>query len=58
VVFLCDGDITRSQMKQLEQLLATGKPLIVALNKVDKFSTSEAQAIAENIAQGPATQAG
>ena len=51
VVFLCDGDITRSQMKQLEQLLATGKPLIVALNKVDKFSTSEAQAIAENIAQ-------
>jgi hypothetical protein len=30
VVFLCDSDITRSQMDQLESLLAIEKPLIVA----------------------------
>ena len=52
VVFLCDSDITRSQMEQLEGLLAIGKPLIVALNKVDRFSVSEADSIAENIAIG------
>lgn len=49
VVFLCDTDITRSQMAQLESLLETGKPLIVALNKADQFSASEAQAIAASI---------
>jgi GTP-binding protein EngB required for normal cell division/uncharacterized protein (DUF697 family) len=51
VVFLCDSDITRSQMEQLEGLLSTQKPIIVALNKVDQFSASEARAIAENISQ-------
>ena len=51
VVFLCDTDITRSQMDQLDGLLKTGKPLIVALNKVDQFSPSEAQAIADNISE-------
>jgi len=49
VVFLCDTDLTRSQMEQLDGLLATGKPIIVALNKVDQFSKSEARAIADNI---------
>jgi len=51
VVFLCDSDITRSQMDQLENLLSTQKPLIVALNKIDRFSASEADSIAENISQ-------
>jgi len=51
VVFLCDSDITRSQMEQLENLLSIQKPLIVALNKVDRFSASEAHSIAENISQ-------
>jgi len=51
VVFLCDSDITRSQMEQLEGLLGIQKPLIVALNKVDQFSASEARAIADNISQ-------
>jgi GTP-binding protein EngB required for normal cell division/uncharacterized protein (DUF697 family) len=51
VVFLCDSDITRSQMEQLEGLLSIQKPLLVALNKVDRFSKSEARSIAENISQ-------
>jgi GTP-binding protein EngB required for normal cell division/uncharacterized protein (DUF697 family) len=51
VVFLCDSDITRSQMEQLEGLLGIQKPLIVALNKIDQFSGFEARAIAENISQ-------
>jgi len=51
VVFLCDTDITRSQMEQLDGLLESGKPLIVALNKADQFSTLEATAIANNISE-------
>ena len=51
VVFLCDNDITRSQMEQLSGLLENGKPLIIALNKMDQFSTSEATAIAGNISE-------
>ena len=51
VVFLCDSDITRSQMEQLEGLLSIQKPLLVALNKVDRFSKTEARSIAENISQ-------
>ena len=51
VVFLCDSDITRSQMEQLQGLLSIQKPLVVALNKVDRFSASEARSIAENISQ-------
>ena len=50
VVLLCDSDITRSQMEQLEALLAMQKPLLVALNKMDQFSVSEARSIAESIA--------
>ena len=56
VVFLCDSDITRSQMEQLDSLLAIQKPLVVALNKVDRFSASEARAIANNISERTAVE--
>ncbi|MGB5293022.1 MAG: GTPase [Lysobacterales bacterium] len=49
VIFLCDSDITRSQMDQLQDLLSIQKPLLVALNKVDRFSSAEARQIAESI---------
>ena len=51
MVFLCDSDITRSQMEQLKVLLEMGKPLVVALNKVDRFSGPEARSIADSISQ-------
>jgi GTP-binding protein EngB required for normal cell division/uncharacterized protein (DUF697 family) len=51
VVYLCDSDITRSQMEQLESLLAIQKPFIVALNKIDQFTAAEARSITENISQ-------
>lgn len=51
VVFLCDNDITRSQMEQLQHLLSINKPTIIALNKLDRFSRQEARSIAENISQ-------
>jgi len=56
VVFLCDSDITRSQMEQLNELIAIQKPLVIALNKADRFSTSEARSIAKNISERTAIQ--
>ncbi len=51
VVFLCDSDITRSQMQQVRHLLSIQKPIIVALNKLDRFSKQEAQSIAVSISE-------
>jgi hypothetical protein len=51
VVYLCDTDITRSQMQQLKGLLESKKPLIIALNKMDRFSSEESTLIADKISQ-------
>ena len=41
VIFLCDGDLTASQMAQLQYLEQLDKPLLLALNKVDRYSREE-----------------
>ena len=62
VVYVCDGDLTRSQYQDLLDLLALGKPVIVALNKTDRYRTEEldllrerlAERLMQGLAQGPA----
>ncbi len=49
VVFLCDGDLTGTQMEQLRRLRALDKPLVLALNKLDLYERSEAIAIKQRI---------
>jgi GTP-binding protein EngB required for normal cell division len=41
VIFLCDGDLTASQMAQLQYLANLDKPLLLALNKADQYSREE-----------------
>ena len=41
VIFLCDSDLTASQTGQLQFLVGLGKPVILALNKSDRYSTEE-----------------
>lgn len=41
VVYVCDGDLSRSQYQDLESLLELGKPAIVALNKTDRYRREE-----------------
>jgi hypothetical protein len=43
VLFVCDSDLTRAEIRSIEALLAFDKPLILVLNKADRF-TSEEQA--------------
>ncbi len=50
VIFLCDSDLTSSQVKQLQFLLSLGKPVILALNKSDRYSKDEVQLMLDRIA--------
>lgn len=45
VVFVTDGDLSRQQVTALASLQALKKPLIVTLNKADRFSASELQTV-------------
>jgi len=48
VIFLCDSDLTASQVQQLKFLVELDKPLILALNKSDRYSDAElAELLAE-----------
>ncbi|MDJ0805972.1 MAG: Era-like GTP-binding protein [Gammaproteobacteria bacterium] len=51
VIYVCDGDLTRSQAEELEQLLGLRKPLILALNKSDRYRTDELQLLKERLRQ-------
>lgn len=41
VVFVCDGDLTRDELDALKTLAATQRPLLLALNKSDRYGTEE-----------------
>lgn len=41
VIFLCDADLTNSQVRQLKYLQERGKPLVLALNKADRYTQDE-----------------
>ncbi len=41
VVYVTDSDLSRSQFDDIQQLQSFGKPMIVALNKSDRFNEEE-----------------
>ena len=41
VLFVCDGDLNRAELDAVETLLSLNKPLILVMNKVDRFSHEE-----------------
>jgi len=41
VLFVCDSDLTRPEIRSIEALLTFGKPLVLVLNKADRFSSEE-----------------
>ena len=51
VIFLCDGDLTGSQVKQLQFLVGLDKPVILALNKSDRYSEDERRTLVDEIKQ-------
>jgi GTP-binding protein EngB required for normal cell division len=51
VIFLCDNDLTASQMKQLKFLQGLDKPLLLALNKADQYSREEQRRLVDRFQQ-------
>jgi hypothetical protein len=49
VLFVCDGDLTRSESKAVEWLLALGKPLVLVLNKSDRYNPDEQSLLMERL---------
>jgi GTP-binding protein EngB required for normal cell division/uncharacterized protein (DUF697 family) len=41
VLFVCDGDLTRQEAAAVAELSALGKPLVIVMNKADRFSVEE-----------------
>ena len=49
VIFVLDGDVTETELEALKALLAQGRPVIVALNKSDLYTSSEIDALLNSI---------
>ncbi len=51
VVYVCDGDLSRSQYEDLLALLELGKPAILALNKTDRYRREELGLLLDRLAE-------
>lgn len=49
IVYVCDGDLTRDQYQALRSLLEIGRPLVLALNKIDRFSELDLPRVRERL---------
>lgn len=47
VVYVTDSDLSRTQYEDIQQLKSYGKPLVVALNKSDRFNAEEKELLAK-----------
>jgi uncharacterized protein len=51
VIYVCEGDLSRSQFADVETLATVGKPLIVAVNKADWYAEEDLQRIVARLAE-------
>lgn len=51
VIYLCAGDLTRTQMDELRWLADFGKPLLLVLNKVDQWRDDEREQLLSRLRQ-------
>jgi GTP-binding protein Era len=49
VIYVIDGDITDSELSALRSLLAQGRPVVVALNKSDLYTTTDLDALLQTV---------
>jgi hypothetical protein len=51
VIFVCDGDLTRDEYHALQPLLEMKKPLVVAFNKLDRYTAGDQQLIRQHLVE-------
>jgi predicted GTPase len=49
VIYVSDGDLNRAQHSALQALLELNKPLILALNKTDRYSTADLAVLSDRL---------
>jgi len=49
ILFVCDSDLTASEVDLVKELAQYQKPIVVILNKVDRFSAEELEQILDSI---------
>jgi len=49
VLFVCDSDLTRPEIASITSLLTFDKPLVIVLNKADRFNADEQAALMEKL---------
>lgn len=49
VIFVCDGDLTRNESQSVKWLLALGKPLVLVMNKSDRYNREEQAMLVERL---------
>lgn len=49
VIFVCDGDLTRPEQQAIRWLLALGKPLVLVMNKADRYNREEQAVLMERL---------
>jgi len=51
VLFVCDGDLTRAELNAIKALLAFDKPIVLVLNKADRYSDDECATLLQKLVQ-------
>ena len=49
VLFVCDGDLVREEVVAVEHLVTLGKPIILIMNKSDRFDVDEQAALLQRL---------
>ncbi len=49
VIYVCDSDLTQSQLEEIKKLSELKKPIILALNKTDRLSQTEQDLLTVNL---------
>jgi GTP-binding protein EngB required for normal cell division/uncharacterized protein (DUF697 family) len=49
VLFVCDGDLTRAESLAIEYLIRLDKPLVLVMNKADRFAHEEQAVLMERL---------
>lgn len=49
VVYVCEGDLTRSQFQELQALLSLNKPVVVAVNKTDRYTDEDLKRVLDRL---------
>jgi len=49
VLFVCDGDLTRAESLAVEYLIRLDKPLVMVMNKADRYTLEEQAALLERL---------